>query len=318
MPDPAVHASFGREVEKMLGAETRASLIREPFCVALFGPDPWFTYRFWRRRQGRGRQMHTTRTGEFLTALAEQARTGHSRQEMFSYLAGFLCHYCLDSTTHPYIIRMTTTEYHYPRCHMDFEHALDMLQARRNGTAESLHPVTDSSMPRIRLPESMREDLDAAYRKVYGWEGSWKALNKAYPRYRLVIRAMENPRGWLARLARLTRSPLLQSLAHAESHFRGTDVENEAHRPWAHSHDDSVISRESFGELRAEAEQKAARLIELCWRYIFRGEGTAEEVREQIGQYSYLSGLDIRDPRNTAVPSMMPFDEHAGRGSGAP
>ena len=78
----------------------------------------------------RGRMMHTTRPGAFLMALLRRVRPSTCPGEMFSYLAGFLCHYALDSSTHPYIIWFTTKEQVFPRSHMSLEHALDAVEMK--------------------------------------------------------------------------------------------------------------------------------------------------------------------------------------------
>ena len=59
MPDVAVHAAFGREILASLPEEVREYLLPEPYTFALFGPDIWFMYKPWLRREGRGRRMHT-------------------------------------------------------------------------------------------------------------------------------------------------------------------------------------------------------------------------------------------------------------------
>ena len=110
MPDVAVHAAFGREVLASLPPDVRFVICRDPWTFGLFGPDLWFMHKPWRRREGRGRRMHTTRPGAFLCALLDRAKTSPCREELFSWLSGFFCHYALDSMTHPYIIYMTTEE----------------------------------------------------------------------------------------------------------------------------------------------------------------------------------------------------------------
>ena len=59
MPDVAVHAAFGREILASLPEEVREYLLPEPYTFALFGPDIWFMYKPWLRREGRGRRMLT-------------------------------------------------------------------------------------------------------------------------------------------------------------------------------------------------------------------------------------------------------------------
>ena len=306
MPDVAVHAAFGRAVRAEMSPETAEHLCEEPYAFAQFGPDIWFLYEPWKRREGRGRRMHTTRTGAFLTALARRAKASRCRDEMFSYLAGFLCHYALDSETHPYIVHMTEEKTKIPRGHMSFEHSLDRLEMERAGVWGEKHPVTDHYYPKRRLPGCMREDIDAVYEEVFGWKHSWRALNDSYRRYRLCYRFLENPKGLLARLAERTGRPALRSLAYATSHFEGQDVENTRHAEWTHSHEKSDRSRASFGELKDAARRGALEMIEAAYRYIYRSDLSEEELAERIGNRSYLSGLPVDDPRNTAVPFLLP------------
>lgn len=307
MPDPAVHLSFGQEVRSSLAEEARKRLEDVPYRFALVGPDPWFTYKPWRgKRQGRGRMMHTTRPGLFLTALAEEARKSECPEDMYSYLAGFLCHYALDAAAHPYIIRLTTTEPRKKGAHRAFEHSLDVLELKRQKRWGEKHPLTGHSFEVLRLPERMETPLNRVFEKVYGWRGCYRALNTAYWRYRFLHRLMENPRGLAALAARVTRSEQLQSLTYSESYFREADVENREGRPWRHSHEESLVSRESFPQLREKARLRAVALIEACCAFIFDGSLSLEELREKIGDDSYLSGLPSEDPRNLKVASLLP------------
>ena len=306
MPDVAVHAVFGREVLAELDRGITERIREVPYTFALFGPDLWFMYQPWKRREGRGRRMHTTRTGEFLLSLARQAKGSCCREEMFSYLAGFLCHYALDAETHPYIIHMTEEKTKIPRGHMSFEHTLDRLEMERAGVWGEKHPVTDHYYPKLRLPECMREDIDAVFLNVYGWPRCWKALNHAGPRYRLCYRFLEKPKGLVTRLAQVTKHPVLRSLTYALSHFEGTAVENTGQAVWAHSHDPAQRSAAEFNDLKDTARRAALEMITAAYRYIFLSEISEEELSRIIGNRSYLSGLPADDPRNTSVSFLLP------------
>ncbi len=312
MPDVAVHSAFGREVLAVLPEEITERIREVPYTFALFGPDLWFLYQPWKRREGRGRRMHTTRTGKFLTALARRARQSRHPEELFSYLAGFLCHYALDTETHPYIIHMTEERTHFPRGHMSFEHTLDRLEMERAGVWGEKHPVTDHYFPKLRLPESMREDIDAVFSEVYGWKNCWKALNTACSRYRACYRMLENPAGLFTRAAGWTGHPSLRSMAYATSHFEGQDVENVRRTEWAHSHEPSEKSTADFSEMRGNARKNAAEMIGMAYRYVFLHEAGEEELARRIGSRSYLSGLDENDPRNRAVSFLLPPRKEEG------
>lgn len=306
MPDVAVHASFGREVLASLPVEVRETIVSEPYTFALFGPDVWFMHQPWHRREGRGRQMHTTKTGAFLTALLRRASACTCRKELFSYLAGFLCHYALDSVTHPYIIWTTTEEHVFPRGHQSLEHALDYAVIRRDGFAGELHPVTKHYFPRVRLPACLEQDLNAVFESVYGWKNAWADMNLSCRRYRQCYRVMEHPRGIAARTTRLTRAHLLKSLIYSESQFHLLDPENLEHRTWHHPYDPSLVFSDSFPELRERARELAVQYITAAWRFLFRSEGTEEAFAELVGSNSYLSGLPADDPRNHRVKSLLP------------
>ena len=306
MPDIVVHAAFGREVKQALPEEIRAKLADDPYTFALFGPDLWFLYRPWKRQEGRGRMMHTTKPGAFLMALADRMEVSSAPEDLFSYLAGFLCHYALDATTHPYIIHLTEEKYDFPRCHMSFEHSLDTEELRRAGLEGRRHAITENYFPACRLPGSIRADIDAVFQSVYGWENCWSALNHACRRHRLVYRVIENPKGLFSRLTRLTRHPRLKSFSYSESHFNDIDVENNGKQEWRHSHEPSVSSFATFAELRGEALDLAVGMISAAYRCLFLSEISREKLAETIGNRSYLSGLDADDPRNLRFPSLMP------------
>ena len=306
MPDIAVHAVFGREVLAELDSGIAAKIHKVPYTFALFGPDVWFMYQPWKRREGRGRRMHTTRTGQFLMSLARRAKDSRCPEEMFSYLAGFLCHYALDTATHPYIVYMTEEKTKIPRGHMSFEHTLDQLEMLRAGVWGEKHPVTDHYYPKLRLPECLREDIDAVFREVYGWPHCWKALNHSSCRFRLCYRVLENPKGLVTRIAKITGHPALRSVTYAASHFEGTDVENSGHAEWAHSHEPSEKSTADFSEMKSAARREALEMITAAYRYIFLSEISEEELSRRIGSLSYLSGLPVDDPRNTAVSFLLP------------
>ena len=84
------------------------------------------------------------------------------------------------------------------------------------------------------------------------------------------------------------------------------DVENREKREWRHSHDESVSSAASFGEMRAEALTHALKLIGAAYRYVFSTGLSRDEFAGFVGNRSYLSGLDAEDPRNLKFPSLLP------------
>lgn len=309
MPDVAMHHAFGREVLGALPEEIRKDLRETPFVFALYGPDLWFMYRPGKLRQGRGRRMHTTRTGAFLMALADRARSGSAKEEVFSYLAGFLCHYALDSAAHPYIVWRTTETWPTRRAHRDMEHALDAALLKREGFWGEKHPVTDHHFPKLKLPESMDADLDLAYGSVYGWRGVRKSLNRCYRQYRKFYRLIETPRSLLTGLAALVPTHRFRSLPYVRSAFLDRDVENLSRASWSQPGSGEGNFTDSFPDLYASARENALRMISAAWEFARAGSLSGEELKAVLGNRSYLSGLDAEDPRNWLVRSLMPPED---------
>ena len=303
MPDSAVHIAFGFDVLDSAGEAVRGTIVDEPFRMALLGPDPWFVYLPGRKRENRGRRMHTEKTGDFLLALAKHSRGGPGQAALFSYLCGFICHYALDSAAHPYIIRMTSGDGARAGSHRALEHALDIAQLKELGLWESRHPLTDSLMPALRLPEEMRGGLDAAYREIFGWGSCWSAMRRLYPFFRFLYRRMDTRRGFLSFLARITGNDILRSLAYERTWFSPGEAANASHSAWSSAYDDSLVSTDSFEDLRAAALERASAMIRDAWSFCFQGSMGPEDLAASFGNLSYFSGLPCDDPRNRNAPS---------------
>ena len=190
MPDIVVHTAFGAEVLDRTGTD----VIRDVFDFGLLGPDPYLFYRFYvppfRNRVNRyASVMHRERTGDFLIELAQ--RSVGSR-EAFSYLAGFLCHYALDSDTHPYINRKAKDS---GVMHMAIEHKLDNM----NGGKIRIPPF---------LPDSLKEPVGGAIGRIYGWDDAWEKLRQGHKDMKPFYRLAEDKSGLLDRLAGRTHTKL--------------------------------------------------------------------------------------------------------------
>lgn len=251
MPDIVVHTKFGAEVWERLGL----ALDRAVYDFGLLGPDPYLFYRFYlppfRNRVNRySSAMHRTHTGDFLIRLAYRAR---ENGEALAYLCGFLCHYALDSTAHPYINAKAENS---GAMHMAIEHRLDKLSGG------------DVRIPPF-LPESLREDVGGTITAVYGWDDAWEKLREGRrdmaPFYRLV----SDRSGRLDRLFGRTGSKL-RLISYQSSAVDGMDLSG-------------------FEPLYRRALDDAVRFIEAALSFA-AGEIGEEVLRSVIGSRSYIEG----------------------------
>lgn len=315
MPDIVTHYHFACRAREALAPELRALLNEPILSYAALGPDPWYSLGFYggkgKALTHRGGDMQKTNTGAFLRALAEETRQSEDKSHLFSYLAGFLCHYCLDKTTHPYILcksgdydedRPETLPYR--GAHTRLERAIDSHIIRRHYKQTPWHfPIAKTVLALKKLPEDMRPALNRAHESVYGWPAVFDDLNRCLRDQKLFYRLMQDPLGIMDKLTPLVDNGKSHQDYRTLPYYRKDidpglcDYLNENKRPWAHPCDTRIVSHDSFPELFDKALAEVLSLIELAWRYV-RGEDLP--LAEALGNASYETGFDCADPRNQA------------------
>lgn len=120
MPSFITHHVFGHEALKKCSDSDILRIIREnqsAFNWGLQGPDLLF---FRKALSGKstlhpyGNMMHADRdVGGLLNGMKKYidgVKDKSQRETLLSYFYGFICHYCLDSTAHPYVYAMQERE----------------------------------------------------------------------------------------------------------------------------------------------------------------------------------------------------------------
>lgn len=313
MPDIVTHYHFSRRAREALSPEIRAALDEPLLHYASLGPDPWYSLGFYGGKKKalthRGGQMQKQNTGAFLCALAKEARQTEEKSHLFSYLTGFLCHYCLDKTTHPYIL-FKTGNYDetrpetlpYRGAHTHLERAIDSFIIRRYYNKTPWHfPIVKQVLALKKLPEDMRPTLNRVHEEVYGWPDVFDDLNRCLRDQKIFYRLMQDPFGILSRLMPLADNGKSHQdyrtlpYYHKDIDPALCDYLNEKKAPWSHPCDESIVSRASFPELFEQALAEAVALIALSWRYV---QGEDVPLARALGNASYETGFDCSDPRN--------------------
>ncbi len=322
MPDLVTHFRFAQTVLDAASPSVRSCIRPELYSHASAGPDVWFSVGFYggagKEKADRGNVMHEQRTGDFLMALAREARCSPARDAVFSYLAGFLCHYALDSVAHPYIVAKTGDYRGTPETaafrggHMRLEHAIDCY------TIRSAYHTVPWRFPFLRLvltlpglPGELRLPLDRAYASVYGWTDAWRDLNRAVRDQRRLYAVVRDPCGVVNAVAGALDDGRSAYDYRQVSYFRKDldseriDYLNLRHTPWRHPWDDNIMSTDSFLDLFEKARLRAIQYGESAWRYVYLSE--EGRLGPLLGSVSYTTGLDCSDARNARPPLAEPL-----------
>ena len=314
MPDLVAHIWFSERVAAALPPEVRSKTGHLLYPYAAVGPDVWFPLGFYGTKDKplakRGGHMHENETGAFLTALTERCRTSKARDLLFAYLAGYICHYAMDRTCHPYIVYRTgdylgTPEtLRYRGNHTRLERAIDVWIIREKyGSDPRRFNLNRRCLPLRRLPEALREDITAVYDKVYGWPDAFDALNRAIRDHHLLYWLVRDTTGVLNQLTKLTDNGV-SGYDYRYFSYQGRDIDgkkldylNLSHAPWKNFADPALVSTESFPELADRAEADAVDIIQKIYNYVYLKQGTLTELSARIGNASYTSGLDCRNEK---------------------
>lgn len=140
MPTTYAHDLFGRLVCRELPGDLQ-NLIRQHqmmYRIGLQGPDILFYYHFYKKNGIN--QLGTLLHEQKATPFFERCRAlADGDPETAAYVLGFLCHYMLDSTCHPYIAEYMAKS---GAAHDELETEFDRLLMEKTGRNPcSFHPA---------------------------------------------------------------------------------------------------------------------------------------------------------------------------------
>ena len=148
MPSTYAHRRFGADVLVQLPRELREKITpyRPLYDMGLHGPDLMFYYRALQSNPVNrlGNAMHEQPGRVFFTRARGVVNTARNKNAALAYALGFVCHFALDSTCHPYVEQFTRES---GVTHCEIETEFDNMLLRRDGydpltffTASHIHP----------------------------------------------------------------------------------------------------------------------------------------------------------------------------------
>lgn len=282
MPAILTHDFFGRGV-----ADAAADLLgfrsvdeTDAFLLGNQGPDPLFyllvdaSAHEWHTL---GNVMHDARTAPLFLALREAADAleGRERAVARAYVAGFACHWQLDSAAHPLVYHWQygicaagvegLDERHGSRVHAEIERDWDeaVLFAHTGRTVATYAPHERVLLGSREVLAVIDGLYVAAAREVYGLAAPDDVYTRGVQSFRFVQRLFDSPGGGkravLGRVERaFTREPysLLNSMSHRDRAEATSDFDNRDHAEWANPATGQT-STASFWDLFAGAQEAA-------------------------------------------------------------
>ena len=193
MPSTYAHRRFGADVLALLPDGLRATLEqhRELYDIGLHGPDLMFYYKALQSNPVNrlGNTMHEQKGEVFFTRARAVVEHAADKDAALAYALGFVCHFALDSTCHPYVEAYTRQS---GVSHCEIETEFDDMLLRRDGydplkffTASHIHPSEQNAKAIAPFYEGISEQV--ALDSLKGMISVHRLLQASNPVKRWVV-----------------------------------------------------------------------------------------------------------------------------------
>lgn len=317
MPATVTHAYFSLDVYHKLAKKDQLLKSEHLTKLKMFGQsmDSMMFYNIENFRCGKKMrkfqyQFHTTNTQSFFICLCKYIRENqlNNNSEVLAFLYGFICHYVLDCTTHPYVIYKTGVmdkkrqeTYRYNQMHTYMETFLDNAIIYRK---------TEKKPNQFRLDQfcfdlnPFSEDLNLLINSVFSDVFQLKNMAKIYfqslKQMKRFLRRYRYDRfgvkyfGYQIIDFFTSRSTFqFKALSYHYSLQYKSYFLNDDHSIWYNPVDPTISSHASFFELYNQAIEEACFIIREVNRYLSAKNVLLEHI---FKNKSYLSGLDCTIP----------------------
>ena len=314
MPGFITHYICGQAALKAADPKLQSMIkpYQQFYNIGTQGPDIFFYYlpgmAFKRNLRDIGTKMHKQHFGAFISNMIDilmadelpQAET--ARPLLMAYVCGFLTHYSLDATAHPYVYSKTGVRkkgdiakaIKYSVNHRKFETAIDVLML---DLMSSKRPSDYKLWELIRVEHGLAQivsgAVSASIQEAHKRNVSTKEVYKAMTYMVNITRIIQSRTGRRKRFMELIENltigeNLVSSIVHMQEVNDGVDYMNIGHSPW--NVPGTEEKTDSFIELYNEALKESIYMIDTLWRCM-NGEVSRDKLAIVLGDRSLSTGF---------------------------
>lgn len=311
MPATITHSFFAKDVYDVLpdNIQNKISIDR----IKMFGQssDALMFYNLFSILPGKKirhfhNYFHDNKSHDFFINLIRYIKTNKidNDVDVCSFLAGFICHYVLDSTVHPFVIYKTgrfnkkdKNTYKYNNIHAFMETFIDNdMISRRNKTNPYKYNIGKECFSLEPFSHKLEKTIDFSFFKTFEINNMSKIYYKSLKQMKNSLMLFRrDPYGIKKTIYKLVDSFTPKGVYRFEAisnHYPLADKHNflnSNNKLWRNPTTYSIVSHESFIDLYLKSVKQAQVLICASFDYI---NGNSIDLDELFTNKSYYSGLD--------------------------
>ncbi len=311
MPATITHAYFSKDIYDILPSEIKNKLnLRR---VKMFGQsvDCLMFYNLFSIFPGKkirkfDNYFHTHNSRDFFLNLINYIKENNlvNDKDVCSFLVGFICHYTLDSTIHPYVIYKTgkfdknkPSTYKYNNIHAFMETFIDNDMVRRRDKSNPYNfPIGKFCFYLDKFSPKLNKVIDVTFDKTFKIENFSKIYYKSLKQMRNALVVFRKDKyGIKKNIYKFVdtftskRTYRFEAISYHYSLEDKHNFLNSIHKEWRNPAIYDMTSTESFIDLYLKALKQAKVLVCASFDYI---NGKDMDLNSLFTNKSYISGLD--------------------------
>ena len=311
MPASITHAYLAKDLYEVLPEYISSKIDLNRTKMFAQGTDPIMFYNLMSLKKGKDlrrfqKYFHTHKTNLFFINLLNYVKEHNiSDSDTYSFIVGFISHYVLDSTIHPYVIYKTgyfnkkdRSTYKYNCIHHFMEVFLDNdLIQRREKTNPYKFNISKYCFNTKKFPDSLNDTIDYVFYTTFNVKNMSKKYYKSLKQMKRFIKKYRQDKHGIKKFFyKLLDTFTPRSAFRFECisyHYPLEDKHNylnNNHSTWNNPCDFDMVSNESFVDLYLKALDETRNIVIKVFEYL---NGKDVNLEELFKNKSYITGLSL-------------------------
>ena len=311
MPATITHAYLAKDLYEVLPESISNKIDLNRTKMFAQSTDPIMFYNMLSLKSGKNlrrfqKYFHTHKTNEFFINLLEYVKEHNiNDSDTYSFIVGFISHYVLDSTVHPYIVYKTgmfnkkdKSTYKYNGIHHFMEVFLDndLIKRRENTDPYKFNISKYCFDTKKKFSNELNDIIDYTFYTTFNIKNMSKKYYKSLKQMKSFLKLYRRDRFGIKKFFyKIFDTFTPRSVFRCECisyHYPLEDKHNylnNNHSTWYNPCDDSIISSESFVDLYLKSLDKTRDITIKVFDYL---NGKDIDLNEVFDNKNYITGLD--------------------------